>query len=129
MSEYSSSWKSSSSTECQEILASGEVTFPGERGSEVSSRRRNRYLEVRTTLTFSELGKEDRRSLRNESTLSSDTDASSDVVSTDDSLGDTSSSKNGDGSGSGRLELVLEDDETEELKTRLGLLSVSEEKG
>ena len=84
---------------------------------------------MRTTLTCSELGKEDRRGLRNESTLSSDTDASSDVVSTDDSLGDTSSSKNGDGSGSGRLELVLEDDETEELKTRLGLLSASEEKG
>lgn len=78
-------------------------------------------------LTLSKLGKEDRRRLRDETALSGDTDAGPDVVSTDDSLSDTSTSKDGDGTGGGRLELVLEDDETEELKTRLGVLSAKDE--
>lgn len=74
-------------------------------------------------LTFSKLRQKDRGRLRDESTLSSDADAGSNVVSTDDSLGDTSSSKDGNGSRRRRLELVLKDDESKELKTRFGLLS------
>lgn len=74
-------------------------------------------------LTFSKLWQEDGGRLGDKTALSCDTDTGPDVVSADDSLGDSRASEDRDGSGSGLLELVLKDDEPEELKIRLGSLS------